>query len=387
MNGSRQVKELALSEVEHLRIHGRTTGRRNPLTLFWTGSGVEFNARGAELWLEIETGYDFYEQWITVMINAVPVSRQMLPAGRHWVCIYRGMNAEKARNVQVIKDVQAMSGDPGSFMSIHAVRFDGGFLPVEEKPCKLEFIGDSITSGEGAIGAKAEEDWIPMWFSAVHNYTAITAAAVNAEYRVISQSGWGVLTGWDNNPHTNLPAHYEKVCGLLRGEKNQALGAGEDNDFAAWQPDVVVVNLGSNDGGAFFTPEWVDRETGRTYKQRLLEDGSFHPEDLKAFEEAVVHFLGKLRTCNPQAQIVWAYGMLGRVMMPAIYRAVDAYMAQSGDRNVSVFQLPNMTEETAGSRSHPGLLAHQEAARALAGYLKELLPERTSGENIELNLY
>ncbi|MNC81193.1 hypothetical protein D3C75_1342490 [compost metagenome] len=65
--------------------------------------------------------------------------------------------------------------------------------------------------------------------------------------------------------------------------------------------------------------------------------------------------------------------MLGIPMMPAIYRAVDAYVQLTADRKVSVFQLPNMTEETVGARSHPGVTAHEKAAEALKGYLKEIL--------------
>ncbi len=249
----------------------------------------------------------------------------------------------------------------------------GEFVPVEEQPYKFEFIGDSITSGEGTVGAKAEEDWIPMWFSAINNYCTMTAESLNAEYRIISQSGWGVLTSWDNNPHANIPEYYAQVCGLLTGEKNEALGAFEEYHFDSWQPDVVVVNLGTNDGGAFHSPEWRDEVTGETYKQRLNEDGTFNEEDLITFEEAAQNFLIKLRKYNKKAHIVWAYGMLGIPMMPAIYRAVDMYSKQTGDKKVSVFQIPNTTDETVGSRSHPGFLAHQKAAQELSGYLKDIL--------------
>ncbi|URJ59341.1 hypothetical protein [Paenibacillus polymyxa] len=109
------------------------------------------------------------------------------------------------------------------------------------------------------------------------------------------------------------------------------------------------------------------------YKQRLNEDGTFNEEDLQAFESAIECFLVKLRNCNPAAHIVWAYGMLGTPMMPSIYRAVDAYKKTTRDRNVSVFQLPNTTEETIGSRSHPGLSAHTKAADELTVYLREIL--------------
>jgi hypothetical protein len=47
-----------LSDIPHMKVHGRTTGRREPLTLFWTASGIELNARGSELWIEVEASYE-----------------------------------------------------------------------------------------------------------------------------------------------------------------------------------------------------------------------------------------------------------------------------------------------------------------------------------------
>ncbi|MFK0525231.1 GDSL-type esterase/lipase family protein [Paenibacillus illinoisensis] len=373
MKESDKLQVHVLSEIQNLKVHGRTTEQRAPLTLFWTGSAIELQVTGSELWVEVESDYDIHEPWISILINGVPVSRQMVTAGRYWICIFRGMSEGTVKNVRIVKDVQAMSADPGCLLQFHALKSDGAFLPVEEKPYKIEFIGDSITSGEGAIGARAEEDWIPMWFSAIHNYTYMTAEAMNADYRVVSQSGWGVLTSWDNNPNNNIPDYYEQVCGLLTGENNQALGAGDPYDFESWQPDVVVINLGSNDGGAFQTPEWRDPVTGKVHKQRLNEDGSYHEEDLTAFENAVDRFLVKLRKNNPKAQLVWAYGMLGFPMMPAIYRAVDRYTKRTGDRGVSVLQLPDTTEETIGARTHPGELSHRRAAETLSEYLQGIL--------------
>ncbi|AIQ55402.1 GDSL-type esterase/lipase family protein [Paenibacillus sp. FSL R7-0331] len=373
MEENGKLQAAALSEVAHLKVHGRTTGSLSPLTLFWTGSAVEFNIRGSELWIEVEADYNQHEPWISMLINNVPVSRQMITAGRRWICVFRGMNGNAVKNVRIVRELQAMSDDPGCLLQIHAVKSGGEFLPVADKALKLEFIGDSITSGEGVVGAKPEEDWIPVWFSATVNYTAMTAEALDADYRVISQSGWGVLTSWDNNPSRNIPQYYSQVCGLLGGERNEALGALQINDFEAWQPDAVVINLGTNDGGAFYSPEWNDPLSGKAYKQRLNEDGSFNEHDLEAFERAAEAFLVKLRYYNPQAQLVWAYGMLGTPMMPAICRAVDSYVSRSGDKRASVFQLPDMTPESAGARSHPGRLAHEHAAQALSGYLQNIL--------------
>jgi len=370
---NKKLQVHALNEIDYVKVHGRTTGDLSPLTLFWTGSAIELNVKGSELWIEVEVDYENYEPWISLLINSVSVSRLMLTAGRYWVCVFRGMDESAIKNVRIVKDQQAMSEDPDCSLQIHAVKVDGEFVPVEDKPYKMEFIGDSITSGEGIIGSKAEIDWIPMWFTATNNYSTLTAESLNAEYRILSQSGWGVLSSWDNNPNANIPQYYEQVCGLLKGGKNEALGAHKENDFDSWQPDIIVVNLGTNDDGAFHTPEWKDEASGRTYKQRLNEDGTYNEEDIEAFTAAAQNFLVKLRRHNKKAHIVWAYGMLGIPMMPYIHRAVDRYVAKTGDKKVSVFQLPNTTDETVGSRSHPGALSHQKAAKELANYLGDIL--------------
>ena len=103
-----------------------------------------------------------------------------------------------------------MHGDPDHYLLLTGLRFSGGdFLPLPEPAYRLEFVGDSITSGEGAIGAAGEEDWVSPFFSAVNHYAQMTADALGAEWRIVSQSGWGLLSSWDKRPP--LPHH-----GLLR---------------------------------------------------------------------------------------------------------------------------------------------------------------------------
>ncbi|MFC9710640.1 hypothetical protein ACFTRD_21065 [Paenibacillus sp. NPDC056933] len=40
MKANSKLQMYTLSDVENLKIHGRTTGHLAPLTLFWTGSAV-----------------------------------------------------------------------------------------------------------------------------------------------------------------------------------------------------------------------------------------------------------------------------------------------------------------------------------------------------------
>lgn len=367
------MNTYAIEDIKELFVFGRTTKRRNPLTLFWTGSGIECNVKASELWVEVESDYSMYEPWISIVIDGAYVSRFMLSKGKQWICLFRGMNPEAVKNVRVLKDVQAMSVDSEHCLQIHSMKTDGIFEAVLKKPYKIEFIGDSITSGEGSIGAKIEEDWISMWFSTQNNYAVMTANALDADYHIISQSGWGVYTSWDNDPHGNIPDYYEKVCGLIQGERNKVLGANDDYDFQSWQPDVVVINLGTNDDGAFNSPEWNNPETGEKHKQHRNEDGTYAANDILNFEHAVTDFLFKLRKFNPEAQLLWVYGMIGVPIKEPILKALEAYKKQSGDGKVSFLELPNTTGETIGARQHPGILSHQNASVVLQKKIKELL--------------
>ncbi len=96
-----------------------------------------------------------------------------------------------------------------------------------------------------------------MFFSSLRDYAYLTAKELDAEYRVFSQSGWGVCNTWDNNPNGALPKYYRQICGLMKSDMNEELGGNENFDFSSWQPDVIVVNLGTNDASAFDQPECV----------------------------------------------------------------------------------------------------------------------------------
>lgn len=367
------VKEWLIKDIPELKVHGRTTAQREPLTLFWTASGFECNVSGTELAVEIEVTYDVYEPWFSYTVNGDWIGRQMLTKGRYWIPLFRGMSQDKVKNVRFYKDLQAMSGDGNSYIHIHALRCDGKFYPVEEKSLKLEFIGDSITSGEGLFGAKQEEDWIPMFFSALRDYAYLTAKRLNAEYQVFSQSGWGVHSAWDNNLNGALPRYYKEICSLMVSEKNEQLGGNMPHDFASWQPDFVIVNLGTNDTGAFEQPEWVDGKTGERHKMRKNPDGSYCEEDIRAFQDDLKAFLYVLRECNPNANIIWCYGMLGLNLQLPICEAISEYIKKTGDRKVSYLQLPNTDDSNVGSRSHPGYLCHMQAAEVLSKYISSIM--------------
>ena len=256
-----------VSALPNVRVLGRHLPGQEPLTLFYTASGLECRFTGSELWLELAADYELFEPWISVELNGAWISRFPVNRGQSEICLFRGMTPGPVKHVRVLKDVQAMRDDPRHLLQITGLRHEGGtFVPLPAPRLRLEFVGDSITSGEGAIGAVEEQDWIPAFFSAENHYGRMTADALGAEYRIVSQSGWGVCTGWDNDPRHAIPPLYRQICGAADGPRNEALGAGRPYDFSGWPADAVIVNLGTNDANALRNPPWRDPA-----------DGSLHP--------------------------------------------------------------------------------------------------------------
>ena len=242
------MEKVSLQALPAVRPLGRHTFTGGALNLFYTASGFECSFTGSELHLCLRAGASAHEPWISVLLNGAWIARFPVAAGESEICLFRGLTPGVARHVRVLKDVQAMPDEPDHFLQITALGVrDGEFLPLPAPAYRLEFIGDSITSGEGAIGAKQEEDWVSAFFSAVPHYARLTAEALGAEWRIISQSGWGLLSGWDNDPRHCVMDYYEQVCGVAAGAHNAALGAQQPYDFAAWPADAVIINLGTND--------------------------------------------------------------------------------------------------------------------------------------------
>ncbi len=367
-----ELKKFLPGEVEEIRVLGRTVMKEASPVLFWTGSGFEMNYEGSELWCEIETDYSCYEQWITVLVNGALLARQVLQKGKQRICLFRNMQTMKVNHIKVLKEVQAMPGDESAYLEICALYGDGTFFSLPEPECRIEFIGDSITSGEGSCGSTVEQDWISMWFSATRTYPFFVTEQLRGECRIVSQSGYGVYCAYDNNLDHVIPKYYEQVCGVVSGPRNERLGVKERYDFSSWQPDYIIINLGTNDGGAFHNPEWTDELTGRRNKMYYNEEGIPAEECLQKVAKAVTEFLTVVRKNNPAAQILWAYGMMGIVTEPAILAGIEEYCAASGDSKVHYIRLQEIADTCIGARSHPGINGHRAAAEEICRKIREL---------------
>ena len=370
------MEKRKISELPFCRVLGRTGKSRDPLTLFWTGSGLVLRVKASELWVEIEADFSIYEPWIDVLIDGALSQRRMLEKGRQNICLLRGADPGTVREIRILRDTQAMPGDEKTLVQLLSVCTDGNFEPVPEPNLKIEFIGDSITSGEGCCGAGPEMSWIPAVFSCVDNYAAMTGKLLDAEVNWVSQSGWGVYCDWRGVKNCTIPPIYEQICGLCGGERNTALGASEPWDFTSWQPDVVVINLGTNDDGSFGTIAGgmaVYAPGEEAAEMRLDTEGRPLQEDLKKIEDAAAAFLKTLRKNNRHARLLWVYGMLGNRLSPVLAAAVERYVKETGDTKAEFLELPDTLPGEFGSRQHPGKPSHEKSARVIAERIRSYL--------------
>lgn len=302
-----------------------------PHSLFWAGSSLEFIFTGETLYLDFTADFTHLEPWISAEVNGAPLLRMPLERGDSRVCLFRGMTAGVPKHVRIFKETQPITDDPRHRLEVAGVTGTGGaLLPPPPKPLCLEFIGDSLTSGEGIAGAREETDWISPLFCASRSWARLTAELLQADFHAVSQSGWGVCSGWDGDISHAIPPWYEKTRPLRN-----------------WEPGAIIVNLGTNDANA-------------------IRSG-LGPVAAEGFEQGAFAFLKQLRAEHPAAKLVWACGMLGDPLRPELERAVS----RLGD--AWYLPLPPATEQAMGSRQHPGPLCHRAAAQTTAEFLKTIL--------------
>ena len=362
------MKNYPINQVKNIRLLGRNVDggicKDGAVRLFWAGATLEIAVKARELWAEISCNYDVHEIWLAIEVNGSQISRFMAPKRPTWVCLARNLNPEKENLVSIIKDTQPMAGDNLHELKITGLRLDdaGEFCVPKPHACKIEFIGDSITSGEGLAGSPDEMEWITQWFCASKTYAAQLAKKMNADWSTISQCGWGLCWGWDGDVTSSIPMYYQQVCGVLSGEQQQAMGS---CDVVPYNKgfDYVILNLGTNDNSGFKSQDDGKGAAGVAGKAIVAE---------------VKRFLGEIRRYNASAKIIWTWGMIPIDIVPAlIQQGIKEYIQESGDTHVYPLELDGMdklekSDEDKGSRGHPGPVTHKKAAEKLYEFIKKL---------------
>ncbi len=335
-----------------LRILGRMDRTRWPLALDWTGSGVELQFRGSDLWAELEAPAAGPIMWMMVLADGKPVARFPVEPGVRFYPLVMGMDAEHSRTVTLMKETQCMPDAPEATVLLRTLRMNGEAEELKPRDLKIEFIGDSLTSGEGSLAPRDNDEWITIWFSAYGNYSQVTCQELNAERRILSQSGYGVCWNWEHNPEQNMTDSYEAIAGVMKGAAAEKRGCGLPNDFSAWQPDIVCIRLLTNDGVAM-----RDRNSFAAEREQL--------------KNGCLTLLRKVRKYNPKAKIVWI--LPGTEFYPELAEEAVGQAREEGMAELYTFALPDYSGEDMGARYHPNAAWNRKAGLLLAEFLRSIL--------------
>ena len=338
------------SSTPRLRRLGRMDPAQSPVALEWTGSGLECAFHGTDLWAELEAPAFSPVMWMIVLADGAPVTRFPVEPGIRFYPLILGMEPQNTRTITLMKETQCMPDNPEATVLLHSLRMNGTLEELPVRDLRIEFVGDSLTSGEGALAPRGNDEWITPWFSARGNYSWVACNELNAERRILSQSGWGVCWDWEHNPEHTLTAHYEEIAGVLRGPAAEKRGCTKPYDFSAWRPDVVCIRLGTNDNN------------GMNVRNSLEEDRN-------RFVQGALGLLRRVRKNNPDAAVVWILPASDcRPELPA--EAVRLAREEGMDR-LYTFALPDYHEEDTGARFHPNAEWNRKAGLLLAAFLRE----------------
>ncbi|MCB0264572.1 MAG: acetyl xylan esterase [Calditrichaeota bacterium] len=309
----------------------------------WSGSCIRFRFFGSDLGIflrHLPDDPEHTENVYTVIIDNNPP--QLLHAAPEKNEYRLAENLpEAAHSVTIFRRTEAMCG-VGIF---EGIRLNAGGLllsPPQLPQRKIEFIGDSITCGFGNEAASETEGFTAATEDGYRAFGAIASRKLDAEYRAICFSGRGVHRNYDGSRTGLLPELFEQIY-PQSPQKWQ---------FSQWQPDVAVVNLGTNDF-ANGIPEATE----------FIGDYSA--------------FLGKIRVAYPAATIICLDGpMLSGDALSTCQHYIKQAVTiaeKNGDSNVFTFSLSTQGENGFGADWHPNVAQHEKNADELVAFFNEKL--------------
>ena len=324
------LKSYALADnASSFNFLGRTSMTNEGLICDQSATGIEFTAyMEGEVSVKVKTVAECY---FTVYIDGVRSDERIYcrSDGNGFTAVIAKFDVPGEHTIQLLKQTEALK----TSCCIMSVTFIGHFLePPAEKKLLLEFLGDSITCGYGNLCQNGEANpGSTIFEDATKAYAVLTAQALDADFRLVSCSGIGVAKG-----------HVEPTMADYFSAQNFFHDSNTPYTFDR-VPDIVVINLGTNDGGT-----------------------NANENDLLAAVPALIELVRS--TYGTKVPIVWVHGMMGDGRWDTIRTALEQNYNGAEDGIYSV-QLPANFQ---GGGDHPSEQAHMDASRMLVQYLHQV---------------
>ena len=343
---SLSVPIFATTQISPINKNLQYTGRidfSNPESpkISWPGTSVAGNFTGEyfSVTLDDQQGKNYFNVFIDnnfqypVIIQAETGEKKYLVAenlakGKHSFLFTKRTEGEEGATI--IKGFELADGKKL-------------LAPPARLKRKIEFFGDSITSGMGNEAPDDGEDYLVKDKNNFMTYAAITARNLNAEAHITSQSGIGIMISWF--PFI-MPQFYDQLSAVGNNDTQW--------DFSSWTPDVVVINLFQNDS-------WLtDRE------HRLIPN----PSDQQRIQ-AYIDFVKTIRSKYPKALIVCALGSMDATKAGSKWPGYITTAVSRMKQENSQEKMDTLFFEFTGYEAHPRVKQHQANAAKLTAFIKQ----------------
>ena len=302
-----------------VHVGGRTLRRSDGSRSFgWPGVYFETRFRGAAVRVRFEAKDDF----LRLMVDGRQRKVFRRPGAVDFVVDGLSSGTHEVRLEKLTESQQGES----RFMGFYAV---AGSVPLPHlrRNRQIEFIGDSYTVGYGNLSNT--RTCTP---AEVHDRTntqaafgPIVARHYEADYQINAYSGIGIVRNYDGStPSLTMPRLYWHTL--------PQMDAPLDANPSDWRPQVIVVNLGTND---FSTP---------LHKGERWSDQSGLRQDYVA---TYVDFMSRVHALQPQSALI----LMGSETFYPQVRQVAARLRQAGVRRVTTLQFTGL--DRGGCDYHP----------------------------------
>ncbi|MFN8334538.1 MAG: SGNH/GDSL hydrolase family protein [Cyclobacteriaceae bacterium] len=328
--------EFFAADNPYIRYTGRIDFNNPKAPRFWA-AGVYIEARFRGTFCEIEVRDEMLwgtsHNYLEVSIDGAEPQRIKTTGKVDRIMIADNLK-EGEHSIVIMKGTEALIG----YLEFIGMRCEKLLPAKSNRSRKIEFIGDSITSGMGNFTKDVPCD-SGVWYdqhSAWYSYASVTARELQADFHLTSESGIGLIHSCCAKPIL-MPQVFDKIS--------------LSKDSLAWdfkfQPDLVAICLGQNDG----------------------------VQDSVQFTGAYVKFLRSLRTHYPKAKFVCLTSPMAddklRAVLKQYLKGVVDHCRKTGEKDVAMYSFSRQYKNGCGF--HPDMEDDKLIANELTVWLKEQL--------------
>lgn len=343
---------------ENVKMLGRTAYIDDTLFCALSGTGIEFSFTGTKCSITVQgdsgstnPSNGDNQARVAVYVNGKRVIDDTVDQAEE---VYSVIDSETP--VEATVSLVKLSESVHSTIGIKEIKATGTAIkPTPNKDMFIEFIGDSITCGYGIDDPDKNHHFSTKTEDVTKAYGYLTAQKLNADYSMVSFSGYGIISGYTVNEEKNteqtLPPYYDKL-GRSWGNNGSFFPSNVNWDFSKRQPDLIVINLGTND---------------ESYTKN-------NKENQNEFSAAYTEFLKQVREKNPNAKVLCVYGIMGDKLYPVIQDAIKRYTEETGKSGVFSLRLDPQTESDGFCADwHPSEKTHEKASEVIVKEITRIM--------------